>query len=327
MLAMLAAVMLAAAPQHDTVFTAEGGRIIGTVVEESAQTVSVQLPDGTFRRLPRRDVVRIEYSDGSVSNRPSDAPASPPSAAAPQGQPPPPPGQTPPPPAYTPPPPPSYYPPPQYYPPPRRGPPPAQWASGPVHTGPAAPFWLSLGVGGMFYGGNVEPGFSANGTFGPQMNLGFEGGLRLNPYLGLGLYADLGVGGPGSEIKTDCNSQGIDCTATTSRVGILLRHTFLPDAHTTPWLALGTGYAHGSVDFTDPAGGSGNFLEYSGWEMLRLMGGVDVRSNNLVGFGFYGGVSFTRFSDYRDDRLGSVTLPDRTTHTMVEAGVRLTLFP
>lgn len=316
MLAILAAVMLAAAPQYDTVFTAEGGRIIGTVVEESAQAVAVQLPDGTFRRLPRREVSRIEYSDGSVSQRPAEPP---PAAAAPPAV------QRPPPPAYTPPPPPAYYPPP-YYGRPVRSPPPAQWAA-PPSTGPAAPFWLSLGVGGMFFGGNVEPGFSANGTFGSQMDLAFEGGVRLNPHLGLGLYADIGVGGPGSDLRSTCDASGGSCTSTTSRVGIMLRHTFEPSRHVTPWLSIGTGYAHGSVDWSADGYGSQNVLEYSGWEVARLMAGLDVRSNQVLGFGFYAGVGFTRFSDYRDANVGSVSLSDRTTHTMIEAGVRLTLFP
>ena len=55
MLAILAAVMLAAAPQNDTVYTANGGRLVGTVVEESPQAVTIQLPDGTTRRLSRPD--------------------------------------------------------------------------------------------------------------------------------------------------------------------------------------------------------------------------------------------------------------------------------
>lgn len=322
MLAILAAVMLAAAPQHDTVFTADGGRIVGSVVEESAQTVAVQLADGTYRRLPRREVVRIEYADGSVSSQPS-GPAAPPSTPAPPAYTPPPPPRSPPPPAYTPPPPPSYYPP-AYYP-PRRAPPP-QWAA-PVGTGPAAPFWLSLGVGGMFFGGNVEPGFSANGTFGSQMDLSFEGGFRLNPHLGLGLYADIGVGGPGSDLRSICDASGGDCTSTTTRVGIMLRHTFAPSAHTTPWVSIGTGFAHGSVDWSAGPYDSQNVLEYSGWEIARLMAGVDIRSNQVLGFGFYAGVGFTRFTDYRDNTVGSVSLPDPTVHTMVEAGLRLTLFP
>lgn len=316
MLALLAAVMLAAAPQHDTVFTADGGRVVGTVVEDSSQTVAVQLPDGSFRRLPRRDVVRIEFADGSASGRP---------AAAPQAQQ----AQPPPPPAYTPPPPPSYYPPPAYGGRHMMRPAPEPWA--PASTGPAEPFWLSLGVGGMFYGGNVEPGFSASGTWGPQMNLNFEGGLRLTPNLGLGLYADLGVGGPGSDVKNECNAGGYDCTATTTRVGILLRHTFSPYARSTPWISIGTGYAQGSVDYTDPYGNSANYFEYTGWEMARLMAGVDIRSNRVLGFGFYGGLGFTRFSDYSGfDATGnrfSTSLPDKTVNTMVELGLRLTLFP
>src|SRR5690242_21611385 len=88
MLAILAAVMLAAAPQqYDTVYTADGGRIVGTVVEESPQGITVQLPDGTTRRLSRNDVTRIEYADGSVSmpNRPAP-PAQPPAYRPPPQQ-------------------------------------------------------------------------------------------------------------------------------------------------------------------------------------------------------------------------------------------------
>lgn len=320
MLAMLAAVMLAAAPQHDTIFTAEGGRIIGTVVEESAQTVAVQLPDGTFRRLPRRDVVRIEYGDGSVSHRPNAAPQAP-AAAGPQGQPPPPPSYTPPPPGYGAPPP--AYPPPYYGRPVQRVPP-QQW--GPAHTGPISPFFLNLGIGGLFFGGNAQPQISASGEFGGQMNLNFEGGLRLNPYLGLGLYADLGVGGAGSNLRSACDASGGDCSSTTSRVGLFLRHTFNPYGHATPWISIGTGYAHGSVDFSAGPYDSQNVVDYSGWEIARLMIGYDVRSSQVLGFGLYAGVGFTRFTDYHDS-AGNNGISNSTVNTLVEGGIRLTLFP
>ncbi len=80
MLAILLAAALAAAPAADTIFTADGARVQGTVVEEGAKGVTVQLADGTTRTFPPGQVVRIEYSDGSVS---TPKPAPPPPAAAP----------------------------------------------------------------------------------------------------------------------------------------------------------------------------------------------------------------------------------------------------
>src|SRR5512147_474769 len=68
MIALLLAAALAASPNYDTVTTADGTRLIGTVVEESpTKGVTIQLADGTTRRLERADVRRIEFADGSVT--------------------------------------------------------------------------------------------------------------------------------------------------------------------------------------------------------------------------------------------------------------------
>jgi len=327
MLAIVAAMMLAATSQHDTVYTADGSRFVGTVVEEGSQGVTVQLVDGSYRRLPRREVVRVEYADGSVSApRRAEPPASPPSAAAP------PPTYTPQPPAqppaYAPPPPPQGYPPPPpaYGPgyPVRRLPPPA-WAEQPHRTGPISQFYLSLGIGGLFLSGDAEPGVAVGEVFGNQLDFGIEGGLRLSRHLALALYGDFGVGDPGRDVRTFCNDQAIDCSASTTRVGILLRHTFDPAARVTPWIGVGTGFASGHVT-TSSGGGYDTVAKYSGWEMLRLQGGIDVRSSPVLGVGFYGGVSFTRFDEF-ENSVATLSLGDKTTHTMVEAGIRMTLFP
>jgi hypothetical protein len=68
MIPVLVAILIAAAPPADTVFTVDGGRINGTVVEESqALGVTIQSPDGSIRRIDRNQVSRIEYADGTVS--------------------------------------------------------------------------------------------------------------------------------------------------------------------------------------------------------------------------------------------------------------------
>ncbi len=77
MLALVAAALLAAAPQNDTIHTPGGGRIVGTVVEEGPQGITVRLLDGTIRQLRRSEVDRIDYADGSVSTPSSPAPPPP----------------------------------------------------------------------------------------------------------------------------------------------------------------------------------------------------------------------------------------------------------
>jgi hypothetical protein len=308
MLAILAAALLAAAPQNDTVFTADGGRLVGTVVEEGPQGVTVRLVDGTTRRFARAEVVRIEYADGSVST---------PSRPAP------------PPPAYAPPPavPPPYPPPPTYRPPPP-GYPPAPAYAGPRGMQPASPFYGAIGIGGAFLSGDVAEGIAADEVYDPQLGIWLEGGLRLTPNLGLGLYLDLGVGEPASEVRAACDALANGCTATTGRFGLLLRHTFDPAAHSTPWIAVGTGWEFGdvSLDSSDYGGSGQELFSYTGWEALRLMAGVDLRSSPAFGFGLYGGVSFGLYSRY-EDAYGEVALSGQPVHTTVEAGIRFILFP
>jgi hypothetical protein len=337
MLAILAAVMLAATPQFDTVFTADGGRLVGTVVEESPQGITVQLPDGTTRRFHRKDVTRIEYRDGSVStpNRPAPPPAYQPAPApAPAG-----------PPAYQPPPPPAYPPPQAYPPPPPYGPPPYRPAparSGPYDPQggmpPILPIYGVFGIGGLFtqgdagrnvpIGGGPGVNVSMDQAFDPQLDVYLEGGLRLNQHLALGLYVDVGVGDPSSNVRAEpaCATFGNSCTATTGHVGVLLRHTFRPRDYSTPWLAIGTGYEWGEATLHDGGGGSTQYFRYTGWEIARLMAGVDLRTNPIFGVGLYGGVSLGRYSRYTDASVDA-NLGGGALHTMVEGGLRFTLFP
>ncbi len=353
MLAILAAALLATAPQNDTVFMADGGRVVGTVIEEAPRGVTIQLPDGTVRRYPARNVLRIEYADGTVSpsrqgpapaQQPEPAQAAPPQAAPPQAAPPAQPGpaepppprpyepQPPPPPrAYSPPPP--AYPPRSYEQPTPRGPayPPQAQQPRDRYAGmrgvpPISPFYGVLGIGGLGMSGEVERGLSTSRVFEPQVEVLMEGGARLSPMVALGLYLDLGVGEPAAEVRAECATSGATCTGATARFGILLRHTFMPYAPSTPWVAIGTGFEVGTITTDGHMGGSNDYFSYSGWEALRLMAGLDLRTTPFLGFGVYGAVSFGRYSRY-EDAAGSLDLGRQPFHTTAEAGLRMTLFP
>ncbi len=72
MLAVLAALVLAATPEHDTVLTEEGGRVVGTVVELSVSDARHHALAGD-RRRPRRWRVRSPWRWAGAS--PSAPPA------------------------------------------------------------------------------------------------------------------------------------------------------------------------------------------------------------------------------------------------------------
>jgi hypothetical protein len=333
--AILIALLFSAAAPPDTLFIANGGRVRGSVVEESSQAVSIQLLDGTMRRYEIKDVTRIEYGDGSVSTprppAPPPAPAPAPGAqvitpqvgGAPQvvvaggtaSQPstivvmpcpaPPAPAAVPPPPE----------------------PALASHAGNP----PTSPIYLTLGLGGLTMSGNIEKDVSTSTIFGDQVNLQAEVGLRATPSTAFAIYFDLGVGDPATGIASSSSCAAVQggCVASTGRLGILVRHTFSPAAPRTGWLAFGTGAEFGSVTVGGQQGQGmmDKIYNYKGWEALRVMLGYDWRGNSVLGFGLYGGVGWGKYTSVETGTGTRVSIADPAYHTTVEAGVRMTLFP
>lgn len=77
--------LTASAQALDTVFLTSGGRVRGTVIADEPAGVTMQLPDGTTRKLLRAEVTRVEYA-GSAAAPPPAAPA--PTATVPGAPPP-----------------------------------------------------------------------------------------------------------------------------------------------------------------------------------------------------------------------------------------------
>ena len=74
----LTALLAAADPAFDTVFLQNGGRVRGLVLEEDPGLgVTVQLPDGTIRKVGIAEVSRVEYRDGTIGVLKPAAPAAP----------------------------------------------------------------------------------------------------------------------------------------------------------------------------------------------------------------------------------------------------------
>ncbi len=81
MLGIVLATLLAFSPQTGTVYTADGGRVRGTVLDAGPGGVTVQLADGTTRKLDAAQVSRVDFADGT-SWKPTPAPAAAPAAPA-----------------------------------------------------------------------------------------------------------------------------------------------------------------------------------------------------------------------------------------------------
>ena len=332
MLAIVAAVMLAAASQHDTVFTSDTGRVVGTVVEEGPRGIAVQLLDGTYRRFARRDVVRIEYATAPSRSRWSRrrrARSAPPPTYAPA------------PPPYTPPPPQQGYPPHLRHTRGRRATrrrlraPSAAASRSPAtdRVGPRAP-------SAALSRPSTSPSASAarssperpsgNSTWtgsSSQPNLPLEGGLRLAPHPALALYGDVGAGEPGRETRGVPQPErarlalprpdglGFSCASPSSPPPARLRG-----------LAAGTGFEFGNICADDGVHDTPHLHRgrppADGGRGLPLQPRPRDRVLRGRGFGRYNHV---------EDRFGVLTIDEdlgrQPFHTTVEGGIRFTLFP
>jgi hypothetical protein len=289
----------------DTVFLVSGGRVRGRVIEWlPSEGATVQVPDGTTRRYSPEQISRIEYADGSVTRRREPSRLPPPRRPPPPAAPPP--GYAPP--AYE----------------PRR----AFARDGTM--APIVPVYLTLGLGGAGFSGRLAGGPDPVRTgdwYEGQLQFGMEGGVRLNRAVSLGLYLDVGVGDPAPQVRLACAASGEECVATTGKFGLFLKHTWDATKPTSKWLSVGTGFAFANVTSDlEQEDGENELFRFSGREMFRLMGGLDVRSNPVFGVGFYGGVSWSTYDEYEDPIEGKYDISNAT-HSMIEAGVRLTLFP
>lgn len=123
----------------------------------------------------------------------------------------------------------------------------------------------------------------------------------------LGPYLNVGVGGEGSDLRTEsrCESgddviDDVSCSAVSVRLGVELRYTFTPAEQMSGWVGYGFGYTVGSQTISD----EGRYTETStarGLELARLTGGLDFRLTRGFGLGPYAMASLGRYTTLRTE--------------------------
>lgn len=283
----------------DSVFLANGGRARGSVIEDDPTTgVLLQLPDGSFRRFPRADVLRVQYAGEQA----------PPPAAPPVAEPP------------------------QSYPPPPMAAPPAPPAAQPVpfeEANAPAGATFALGLSGAGLSGSVSDSYgSTSNWFGGFGQLDLEGGVRVTPAWTLLLQLDLGAGGTGGPLGDYCSAHGLECAAGTVRFGVAARYAFTPFARSTPWISLGLGREGTAVSLKGPSGTES--VGFGGWEWLKLGLGWDLRFSRQFGLGAFLGYalgSYATLSSSGPGYLMPAELGSSRTHAWWMVGARAILFP
>lgn len=310
----------AVADEDDTVFLANGGRIRGRILEaDPTRGVTVQLADGTVRKLTPAEVANVKYA--------GDAPSG--------GNPVPPPEPPPPPPS----------PAPQYQPPPEQGE--EQAPRRPRRTGRrAAPepensadatdplaeqtgFQMAMRVGLALPSGNVDTGAPMSDSFGTQTGVLFELGGKPTPHLFIGAIFGGAAGGVGPAIQMICTNFDASCSSTTGLFGVEFQYHLQPGAQINPWIGYAAALEFASIDVVAPDGTKGS-LTLNGHEWVNVMAGLDLRLNHYVGLGGYvdlGIGTYTSIDDSTDGTTMQIPDANQDTHMWLALGVRAVLFP
>ena len=203
---------------------------------------------------------------------------------------------------------------------------PAAPAAPPPHSG----FQMALRTGlGLPFGntsGAPNDGFSR--LVSTQVPLMLDIGGKLNPHFFLGAYLGLGFGGVGSELENECAPSSVTCVHGSLRFGVQLQYNVAPAAKVNPWVGYGIGIEASGVG----ASSAGNEVStaLAGFELARLMAGVDFRMASGIGVGPFVDFTLGRYSSATfDDGSGeqSFDIEDKAIHSWLTLGVRFVLFP
>jgi hypothetical protein len=189
---------------------------------------------------------------------------------------------------------------------------------------------LAIGGSGASTSGSVSEGYRNTSDYWSGFGqLDLEAGVRVTPAATVLLQVDIGGADTAGRFKRACNTQGLDCTAATVRIGVAGRYAFMPAGKHTPWVSLGIGREGTALGVKGPFGKE--TIAFGGWEWLKLGAGWDLRFSRSFGLGAFIGYSFASYNsvsasgDYPYFIAGD--LGGSRSHTWFQVGLRAILFP
>ncbi len=158
-----------------------------------------------------------------------------------------------------------------------------------------------------------------------QVPLLVEVGIKVHPMLFLGAYGGPSVGPVSSTFSNAQGCAGHSCLAADWRIGLEMQVHFRPAERLNPWVGYGLGFESASAS---ASGGLGD--TYSGLELARFSGGLDIRLSRYFGVGPYVGLDFGSYSQEHLQQVGKTvdqSISNTALHEWITLGVRAVLFP
>jgi hypothetical protein len=198
-----------------------------------------------------------------------------------------------------------------------------------AHTG----FQIALRTGFSVPTGSVSgaANSSMSTTFKTQIPLLADVGVKLTPNIFLGGLLGLSIGGAGNDYRNGNGCPDIparSCVATDFRIGAELQYHFQPDQRMNPWVGVGFGYE--SATASASGGGASSSLNVSGWELLKLSGGLDFRLSRTFGIGPWVGLDLGQYTRFHSEVAGvpnDGSIQSTALHEWFSLGVRVVFFP
>jgi len=129
-----------------------------------------------------------------------------------------------------------------------------------------------------------------------------------------------------------CRLPNVGCSARDTKLGVMGRYHFVPDAQVSPWIGYGLGWEWGSfLTRSSSALNLSGDADWSGIEFANVQLGGDIRIHRLVVVAPFFSLSFGRF----DSRSGSgawaspffQNVGNESVHEWIFLGVRVAVMP
>lgn len=163
-----------------------------------------------------------------------------------------------------------------------------------------------------------------------QWPIWIDAGYRMNPTWYVGGYFQYGFGFVNDE-QTGCSNSRWDCSASDTRVGLMARYQFAPQARFAPWVGYGFGYEweKRSVRLSQVGSTSTDRTTWSGFEFANIQIGADYAIASRFVIAPFISLSFGQFrrrSDSMTDGSSSLSNDDslatRSIHEWILLGMR-----
>jgi len=179
-----------------------------------------------------------------------------------------------------------------------------------VRTGYSLPFGTAVSQGTSGVSVDMKDVFSSRAP------LWVDASLRFSPSLSLGAYLQYGFATPASGATTGCGVGGTACSGHDVVIGLAAAYHLLPDSLVDPWLGLGAGYETSSLSSTSGTQAASTLSSLSGWQLVNLEAGVDLKPMSQLGLGAFVSLSADQLS------ASAVTGGGSGTHAWLTLGVR-----